>query len=235
MNAPSVLISEHRENPEQTGHPSLALQEEYSRNELPVDARAPQPPSQILLLDAQRLGVARIEAANRGVPVVSILEETLGCAPEQLIAELGRLLRMPVLTMEKLRASTPAFEILPFSEATKKECVLLRQQGKHILAVSNPFSSSLRAWAEEYIDVPAIWHLVHPADLTAFFSQQEQTMRAMDSVLPAAERGARQAGEEDLSLKTINEGTSQVVRLVHSTLYDAHKSHASDIHLEVVP
>ena len=235
MNASSVLISERRENSEQTGHPSLALQEEYSRDERPVDAQAPEPPSPILLLDAHRLAAARSEAANRAVPVIGILEETLGCEPEQLIAELGRLLRMPVLTMEKLRASTPAFEILPFSEATKKECVLLRQQGKHILAVSNPFSSSLRAWAEEYIDIPAIWHLVHPADLTAFFSQQEQTMRAMDSVLPAAERGARQSGEEDLSLKTINEGTSQVVRLVHSTLYDAHKSQASDIHLEVVP
>ncbi len=60
-------------------------------------------------------------------------------------------------------------------------------------------------------------------------------MRAMDSVLPAAEHGSAQSGEENLSLKTINEGTSPVIRLVHSTLYDAHKSQASDIHLEMVP
>src|SRR6185312_12864748 len=120
MNASSVLISERRENPEQTGHPSLALQEEYSRDERPVDAQVSQPSPPILLLDAHRLAAARSEAASRAVPVISILEETLECEPEQLIAELGRLLRMPVLTMEKLRASTPAFEILPFSEATKK-------------------------------------------------------------------------------------------------------------------
>lgn len=60
-------------------------------------------------------------------------------------------------------------------------------------------------------------------------------MRAMDNVLPAEQQGIAQAGIEDLSLKTIHEGTSKVVRLVHSTLYDAHKSQASDIHLETMP
>ena len=37
---------------------------------------------------------------------------------------------------------------------------------------------------------------------------------------------------DDLSLKTISEDTSPVVKLVHSTLYDALKIGASDIHLE---
>lgn len=58
-------------------------------------------------------------------------------------------------------------------------------------------------------------------------------MRAMDQVLPSTELDNIQSGIEDLSLKSINAGTSQVVRLVHSTLYDAHKSQASDIHLEM--
>ena len=59
-------------------------------------------------------------------------------------------------------------------------------------------------------------------------------MRAMDHVLPDQSLDEIQSSIEDLSLKTINEGTSPVVRLVHSTLYDAHKSQASDIHLEMV-
>lgn len=191
-------------------------------------------PSSAMPIDAYQLAEARSEASKRGVSAISILEETCGYGPDQLVAELGRLLRMPVLTMESLRSATPAFEILPFSEAVTRECALLQQDGRHIFAIGNPFSPSLGAWAEEYIDVAAIWHLVHPADLSAFFAQQEQTMRAMDSVLPAAEHGSVQSGQEDLSLKTINEGTSPVVRLVHSTLYDAHKSQASDIHLEMV-
>lgn len=60
-------------------------------------------------------------------------------------------------------------------------------------------------------------------------------MRAMDNVLTSARENLIQTGIEELSLKTIHEGTSQVVRLVHSTLYDAHKSQASDIHLETTP
>ena len=185
-------------------------------------------------IDAHQLAEARQEASKRAIPVVAFLEETYGLVPDQVIAELGRLLRMPVLTMESLRAIRPAFEVLSFNEAVTQECALLHSGNGYILAVANPFSLHLRAWAEDRINVPAAWHLVHPADLAAFFSQQEQTMRAMDSVLPAAASRAKDAGEEDLSLKTINAGTSQVVKLVHSTLYDAHKSQASDIHLEMV-
>ncbi|SCX38635.1 general secretion pathway protein E [Nitrosospira sp. Nsp1] len=190
-------------------------------------------PSALQPIDMRQLGEARREASNRGVSVMAVLEEACSYAPGQFVTELGRLLRMPVLTMEDLRTCDPVFEMLSFNEAVTQECALFRREEKYLLAVGNPFSPNLRAWAEECIDVAATWHLVHPADLAAFFAQQEKTMRAMDSVLSAAERSAIQVGEEDLSLKTINEGTSPVVRLVHSTLYDAHKSQASDIHLEM--
>ncbi|WP_097065844.1 GspE/PulE family protein [Nitrosovibrio sp. Nv4] len=198
------------------------------------DRLVPQPSSAVPLLDVRQLAEARKEAFIRGVSMIGVLEERWEHGPDELIAELGRLLRMPVLTMEELRSAAPAFETLPFNEAVARECAVLRRDGRHIFAVGNPFSPHLRAWAEECIDVATTWHLVHPADLSAFFAQQEQTMRAMDSVLPAGGHGVKQTGQEDLSLKTINEGTSPVVRLVHSTLYDAHKSQASDIHLEMI-
>ncbi len=198
------------------------------------DAQVVQLPLHAMLpIDMQQLDKARGEASNRGVSVIKILEETSGHTPDQLVAELGRLLRMPQLTMENLHALTPAFEILSFTEAVTQECALFRQEEKYILAVGNPFSRHFRAWAEDRIDVAAVWHLVHPADMAAFFALQEKTMRAMDSLLPATAHSAIKSGEEDLSLKTINEGSSPVVRLVHSTLYDAHKSQASDIHLEM--
>jgi len=196
-----------------------------------VESTVPSPA--IVSIDAHQLSKARGEAASRGVPVITFLEEVYGWAPDRLIAELGRLLRMPVLTMENLRMFDTAFEKLSFNDAVTQECSLLRSGNQYILAVANPFLPHLRAWVDDRIDAPAAWWLVHPADLAAFFSQQEQTMRAMDSVLQAAHRHAKQADEENLSLKTINEGTSPVVRLVHSTLYDAHKSQASDIHLEM--
>lgn len=197
-------------------------------------ASAPESPQPAPILVKEQLEQARREASNRGVSVIAMLEEACGLVPEQLMQELGRMLRMPVLSMEELRELHPAFEMLPFNEAVTRECVLLRQESRYLLVVGNPFMPNLGSWADDRFDVAPAWHLAHPADLAAFFALQEKTMRAMDSVLPAAERGVAKAGEEDLSLKTINEGSSPVVRLVHSTLYDAHKSQASDIHLEMV-
>ena len=176
---------------------------------------------------------ARQRALSQGVSVIQALEDSGSYTPDELTQQLGQLLHMPVLEMKTIHTLTPAFDVLPFAEAISHECALFRRDQNYVLAVSNPFSNKLRAWAEERFDRAVEWHLVHPGDLTAFFAQQEKTMRAMDQVLHSTELDKIQSGIEDLSLKSINEGTSQVVRLVHSTLYDAHKSQASDIHLEM--
>lgn len=176
---------------------------------------------------------ARQRALSQGVSVIQALEDSGNHTPDELTQQLGQLLHMPVLEMKAIHTLAPAFDVLPFAEAIIHECALFRREEQFILAVSNPFSNKLRAWAEERFVMAVEWHLVHPGDLTAFFAQQEKTMRAMDQVLHSTELDKMQSGIEDLSLKSINEGTSQVVRLVHSTLYDAHKSQASDIHLEM--
>ncbi|MGG7054219.1 GspE/PulE family protein [Nitrosomonas sp. ANs5] len=185
--------------------------------------------------DSGQLALAREQALARGVSLIKALEETFQGTPDELVAALGQALHMPVLAMEDLHSLQPAFDRLPFAQAVKQECVLLQKAQTYLLATGDPFRPGLRAWVEEYVPVDALWHLVHPADLAAFFVQQEQNMRAMDNVLPSAQEQLMRTGVEELSLKTIHEGTSQVVRLVHSTLYDAHKSQASDIHLETAP
>ncbi|MBK7492181.1 MAG: type II/IV secretion system protein [Nitrosomonas sp.] len=184
-------------------------------------------------MEINYLADAQQKALEQNVSVIQVLEEKGGYTPDELMQQLGQLLHMPVLDMKTIHALSPAFDVLSFAEAMMHECVLFRREQDYLLAVSNPFSTKLRAWAEERFAVAAEWYLVHPADLSAFFAQQEKTMRAMDQVLPSTELDKIQSGVENLSLKSINEGTSQVVRLVHSTLYDAHKSQASDIHLEM--
>lgn len=61
-------------------------------------------------------------------------------------------------------------------------------------------------------------------------------MRAVDSAL--TDVGSLQKSErlvEELSLNSIDRDESQVVRLVRSTMYDALKADASDIHIETLP
>ncbi len=63
-------------------------------------------------------------------------------------------------------------------------------------------------------------------------ARQEDALRAIDGALaPAGEAQAR-AQVEDLSLASISADANPTVRLVNSTLYDALKTGASDIHLE---
>jgi general secretion pathway protein E len=123
---------------------------------------------------------------------------------------------------------------LPFPLALERGCVLFRDEhGKYLLAVGDPFARDLHAWAQIRIGRPFATCLAHREDLAAYLGRHEETLRAMDSVLPGAARAPGDGTQvEDLSFKSIREDTSPIVKLVHSTLYDAFKLAASDIHLE---
>jgi general secretion pathway protein E len=74
------------------------------------------------------------------------------------------------------------------------------------------------------------------ADIAAYLEHHEESLHAMDSLEALAESKGRYDEEvEELSFKTISEDVSPIVKLVHSTVYDALKAEASDIHLETSP
>jgi general secretion pathway protein E len=168
--------------------------------------------------------------------LVDVLEEKLALDPDAFATRLGATLRMPVLRMDELRSAAPAFDLLPFSECAQRGCALLRApDGALLLATDDPFSAELAAWAEERIERAFAWRLVHRGDLVAFLAGHEETLRALDSVqAEVGGAGEEQLRVEDLSLRAISEETSEVVRLVRSTLRDALKLGASDIHLEML-
>lgn len=178
--------------------------------------------------------VAALQAARR---TVEMLEERSGLGAESFIQTLGGTLHYTVLTMEDLNRLNPAFDVLPFAEAVEHECIALRDEGGGlILAMSDPFDPGLQGWAEQRIVFPFDWGLAHRANVAACLARSEETLRAMDNLLPVDDKAASAgAGGDDLSFKTISEDTSPVVKLVHSTVYDALKIAASDIHLETGP
>ena len=185
-------------------------------------------------LTQEAIADARREAAGNGRPVIELLQERTGMTGEALIAALASELGYPVLSMSEMAELQPAFDLLPYTDALGRGCVLFRTADDNLVfGFGDPFNPALRPWAEERIALAAEWRLAHPSDISAFLTRHGETMRAMDSVLveSAGEDDGRR-GLEELSLKTISEDVSPVVRLVHSTLYDALKSGASDIHLE---
>ncbi|HUW29658.1 MAG TPA: GspE/PulE family protein [Sulfuriferula sp.] len=182
------------------------------------------------------LQAARAEAVRLRRRLVEVLEEQLDLAAPAFSASLGATLHYPVLGMDQLHGLTPAFDVLPFQLAQQKTCIAFRDEAARLLLVTgDPFVHGLNAWAEERLPGPFVWHLAHHADVAAFLARFEESMRAMENVLTLEnidESAVLQL--TDLSLKSISEDTSPVVRLVHSTLYDALKTGASDIHLETV-
>ena len=166
--------------------------------------------------------------------VVDILEEQTDMGPELFMEALGSRLHYPVFTMEDLHGLSPAFDVVSFAEALEHECLLLRNDdGSLLVIVGDPFDTRTQTWAEQRIPSNFSWGLAHRGDVTVFLGRYEETLHAMDSLLSMVNPASVSDGEvEDLSFKTISEDVSPVVKLVHSTIYDALKTSASDIHME---
>ena len=186
---------------------------------------------------AAQIAQARQTAAATRRRVVDVLEEAAGGDPDGFTARLAATLQLERLAMADLRAAAPAFDLLPFNECSQHGCALLRAaDGRLLLAFDDPFSGELHAWAEERIAQPFSWCLAHRGDLAAFLGAHEASLRALDEVHGAAVAGPADSGRvEDLSLKAIGDESSEVVRLVRSTLRDALMIGASDIHMETLP
>ena len=190
-----------------------------------------------MTITAEAITQARAAAEASRRRVVDVLEETLKDDADAFTARLAQTLRLDHLSMSELRKAEPAFDLLPFGECSQRGCALLRgAEGRLMLAFDDPFSAELHAWAEERIAEPFSWCLVHRGDLVAFLAAHEESMRALDELEAEAVAGPAESGRiEDLSLKAIGDETSEVVRLVRSTLRDALMLGASDIHLETLP
>ena len=180
--------------------------------------------------------IAEARAAAGGRRIVDVLEERLALQPDVFAGRLAATFEVAVLRMEELRRLEPAFDLVPFAECSQKGCVLLRgEHGALLLATDDPFSAEQTAWAAERIHVPFAWRLVHRGDLVAYLASHEDTLRALDAVRAGAgASGEEREGAEDLSLAAIAGEKSDVVRLVRSTLHDALRIGASDVHLETV-
>ena len=193
------------------------------------------------LADAKQISSLEIEQARAAATtarrrLVEVLEAKLGLDPDEFVSRLGATLKIEVMRMEELRGAAPAFDVLPFSEGAQRGCALVRgEAGALWLVTDDPFSGEQQAWAEERIAQEFSWRLAHRGDLVAFLASHEETLRALDAVRAGATVVSEETrGVEDLSLKAISEESSEVVRLVRSTLRDALMIGASDIHMETI-
>ena len=102
--------------------------------------------------------------------------------------------------------------------------------------IVDAFDIDLQTWLQTRAQGPVTMYLALPADLQAYLSKQEESARAVDSLQRTSiEQRPDGKAATVLSFASVSEVASPAVRLVNSTLYDALKAGASDIHLECTP
>ena len=184
-------------------------------------------------LDEALIARAMTDAARASRSTLEILTETSGRAPLELAQALAAALDYRYVGGDELAAFEPAFDILPPSEATRRCCAVVRQADGLLAIVADPFDSGLRSWLEARTADVLDWALAAPHELANFIARRAEGLRAIDAVLSQAEgEGSANVGPDNLSYVSISEDSSPIVRLVHSTVYDALRAGASDIHLE---
>jgi general secretion pathway protein E len=193
-------------------------------------------PSRVPDLSDEQVRAAIAAAASTGRPVLDVLAETVGLEGEALALVLGPRLRYPVLNGAELMRLAPAFDLLGAGECAKRGCVIVSRGREYLAVIGDPFDSTLRGWLELAVTTEFTWHLAAREDITALIAKHEQDLKAMD-VAGLAGVSERQSDDEveNLSLASISADSSPVVKFVHSTVYDALKAGASDIHLETRP
>jgi general secretion pathway protein E len=204
----------------------------------PSDFSSSLPADDERQLDAALVREAMKSAGSRSR--MAWLAEHLALTEEALLPRAGRHFGIRPVAMAALRELLPDFGIVSFAECQRRGCVVGRLGAETSLTVviTDPTDARLRQWIEAKLrEQHFAVALATAADLQAYFVGAEKTVRAMDAVRMQPDRAATAAGNAGLSISMsgIDATESPVVRLVDSTLYDALRAGASDIHLEVQP
>jgi general secretion pathway protein E len=169
------------------------------------------------------------------------LAERLGITESALLAKCATHFKLPAVDMAALRRLRPDFELVSFADSQRRGCVVGRFASDDLVVViGDPTDARLRQWLDSRPALRAARRaMAVAADLRAFLVGAEKTMRAMDGVRLREEGAAASPADRSaalsISIAQIDATESPVVRLVDSTLYDALRTGASDIHLETQP
>ncbi|MFY9259095.1 MAG: GspE/PulE family protein [Gallionella sp.] len=184
----------------------------------------------------QLIHQARAQCVNENTRLIDVLQRLSALTNTEFVEQLASLFHCPAINMATLHQLQPVFDRVSYQDAVKHGCLTVRDEADDILFLFfDPFDHNLRAWTQGLVSQPAAWRLVHHADFKAFLSQQEHLIRAVDDVLLTSGTEDGDVVQPDISLRSIGEDGSPVVKLVNSALYDALKAGASDIHLECTP
>lgn len=198
---------------------------------------SPQVTPPAVTLPTNVLHAARNAAGLSGRSLIEELAEATQSTVHEMLAALASTFHMQATEMAAMQAWAVASDLVPLRHAMRRGCLLFRDAAQLIGVIADPFDSDAQQWLASLSPSPVTFRLTTPGDIQAYISHAEGRTRAIENTTaPRLQREETARPDvERLSLQSISEGNSPVVRLVNSTLYDALKAGASDIHLECSP
>ncbi|GAB5100750.1 MULTISPECIES: GspE/PulE family protein [unclassified Caballeronia] len=132
-----------------------------------------------------------------------------------------------------LETLEPRFDLLPFGEAMSRRCLLAADSDARLwFVLADPFDPPLRAWAMQRVKKPFAFAFCVPGELMAYLALHESAHQALTQVNVDSKTGNAAAAGVEITLATLSADVHPVIRLVNSSLYDALRARASDIHIE---
>jgi general secretion pathway protein E len=159
------------------------------------------------------------------------------CSEREAARMLADSLGLEYWETSEMAARECAFDLMPLARAQNLRAALLRDlhssTGARLVAViHDPLDRDLWTQLAHWAQQPVRYIMATADDIHAYLNQQEVGARAMDSLPRQEVDAAEQVTIEVLSLARLSDVASPAVKLVNSTLYDALRAGASDVHLE---
>lgn len=187
----------------------------------------------VFQITPETLRNARSRAVAEGITTVEVLAQEGGKTGEDCLVALAGQLGYLCIDFAGLESLTPAFDELPYTEASRRGTTVLRDGDALLAVISDPFDVTLQSWLQCRVSKPLRWVVAEKSVINDYLARQAETLRAVEETTALEdEPTATVSGIEDLSLESIADDHSPVVKAVNSTLYDAIRIGASDVHLE---
>jgi general secretion pathway protein E len=187
-------------------------------------------------IDIALIKKAKMLSSKEGKKAMEILEDLVGLPSDPFIQNLASILSYPSMTLEAIKKYEPDFALLSFSDCLRQECVLVKNDKDYHLIFADIYNENFQDWANEHISAAFTMTLAHASDIAAYLAQHEENIHTSDFTTPLMNpQYQKDLNQEELSINIIEGDVSPAVKLVRSTLYDALKMDASDIHLEMIP
>jgi general secretion pathway protein E len=174
-------------------------------------------------------------AAGRAEGWLATLAQRRGTSDEDTLVQVADLLAYPVLAAPALETLQPSFERFDYATMVARLLVVAPDDAGNTVAVlGHPLLPGLGAWLADH-DVRELY-IADPKAVLAKLESHEASFSAVaDAVGEEVESEAERDASGELTFTSIQGEASPAVRLINSTVFDALRLEASDIHLESLP